>query len=638
MAAHPADLTGRRLVRAALCCALLALACLPAPAGAATGPDGPPRGGFEEHVLFRAGREPGYDHACYRIPAIVTTTRGTLLAFAEGRKDNCGDATDIDLVVKRSTDGGRSWEPLRIVDAGHGDTHGNPAPVVDRRTGRITLLTTYNEGREDDGNCDVPCDRTPHAQYSDDDGLGWSVPRDLTDAIRPAGWNSWYATGPGHGIQLSHGPHRGRLVVGVNAESHDGTRMSANHAALVLSDDGGEHWRLGAVDTHRYLPDGTYRQKPSELTLAERDDGTVYVGGREQDGTDLGNRDDAVAVDGGARFAAPFRALPGLYSPMVQAAVAAPRPGRWLFSAPADPDRRRTLTIRSSWDQGRTWEGAERGRRVTSDWSGYSDMAVAGDGTTALLYEAGERDARQEIRFARFTEDWLGPRRGPDPVTPDRAPGGRGAAVLGGARPVAGRFGGALRFDGVDDAVRLPYRGSLPLGARDFTAVLWFRYRPRAGAGEQPFLWMGGVGGAPQVALRGEPDSGRITGQLTARTAGPGPSRTATVRSAGAYADGRWHRLALRRSGGRLTLTVDGTSTSVPGVPGTVSRNSAFGVHLGQKPDGRSFLTGDLDEVRVYARALTDAELAGPQGFPAPPRPEETVLWLPLDRVGRDGR
>ncbi|MCA6090833.1 exo-alpha-sialidase [Streptomyces sp. SCA3-4] len=592
-------------------------------------------GGFEEQVLFKAGREPGHDYACYRIPALVTTTHGTLLAFAEGRKDNCGDATDIDIVLKRSTDGGRSWEPLRVVDPGHGDTHGNPAPVVDRRTGRIVLASTYNEGRNDAGNCDVPCDRTPHMQYSDDDGRSWSSPRDLTAALRPPGWNSWYATGPGHGIQLARGPHRGRLVVGLNAESHDGARTTANHAALALSDDGGAHWRLGAVDTYRIGAGRTYRQKPSELTLAERADGTVYVNGREQDGTDLGNRDDAVSRDGGAGFTAPFRALPGLYSPMVQGAVVALRPGRWLFSAPADPDRRRTLTIRSSYDEGRSWQSAERGRRVTGDWSGYSDMAVVGRGAAGLLYEAGTSDARQEMRFARFTEEWLGPRRGPDPTTPDRVPGSRGAHVLGGARLVGGRFGGGLRFDGADDAVRLPYRASLPLGARDFTAALWFRYGGAAAGGEQPFLWMGGVGGAPQVALRGEPRAGRVTGQVTALAEGPGPSRTATVRSAGAYHDGRWHHLALRRTGGRLTLTVDGVSTTVRDVPGTVSRNSTFGVHLAQKPDGRAFLAGDLDEVRVYGRALTDGELNALRASNAPPAGRERlVLWLPLDRHG----
>ncbi|RKN59682.1 laminin G [Streptomyces klenkii] len=654
--------------------------------------------GFEEQVLFRAGREgPGTDaYACFRIPALVTTVRGTVLAFAEGRKGNCGDATDIDVVVKRSADGGRTWGPLEVVDEGRGDTHGNPAPVVDRRSGRITLLTTYNRGRPDAGNCDVPCDRTPYVQYSGDDGAHWSEPEDLTRELRPPGWNSWYATGPGHGIQLAHGPHRGRLVVGLNAESHDGThgtRGHANHAALALSDDGGAHWRLGAVDTHAAAPDGTYAQKPSELTVAERADGTVYAGGREQDGTELGNRDFAVSPDGGAAFAGPFRAVPDLYTPMVQGSVAVLRPGRWLFASPADPDRRRSMTIRSSYDEGRTWEGVEQGRLVTADWAGYSDMAVVEDsnrdggggdrGTAGLLYEAGRGNARDEIRFARFTEEWLGARSGPPPTTPDRAPGARDAYVLGGPHPVRGRSGGGLAFDGVDDAVRLPYRASLPLGARDFTAALWFRSRPRSATPrpaaplpatarpatprpatprspstttaaavppEQPLLWMGGMGGAPQVALRVAP-GGRVIGQVTA-VAGAGPARTAVVRSA-AYGDGLWHRVVLRRGGGRIVLAVDGAASSVPDVPGAVSRNSTFGVHLGQRPDGRSWLAGELDDVRVYGRALTDGEVArlgrpdGPgkpgrlrlpvrPGGPDPAR--DLLLWLPLDRIDRAAR
>src|SRR5918997_3321381 len=76
---------------------------------------------FDQQVLFKASQDPGY--ACFRIPAIVRTTAGTLLAFAEGRVLNCGDAADIDIVLKRSTDGGRTWGPLQVVNEGAGDTH-----------------------------------------------------------------------------------------------------------------------------------------------------------------------------------------------------------------------------------------------------------------------------------------------------------------------------------------------------------------------------------------------------------------------------------------------------------------------------------------------------------------------------------
>lgn len=181
-----------------------ALLALPSPAQAQPTAESQ---GFEQQVLFKASQDPGY--ACFRIPAVVKTTKGTLLAFAEGRVNDCSDAGDIDIVLKRSTDGGRTWGPLQVVNEGGGDTHGNPAPIVDRETGRILLAETYNTGRTDGRNCDVPCDRTPHMQHSDDDGLTWSEPRDLSDEILPDHWNSWYATGPVHGIQLSRGRHAG---------------------------------------------------------------------------------------------------------------------------------------------------------------------------------------------------------------------------------------------------------------------------------------------------------------------------------------------------------------------------------------------------------------------------------------------
>ncbi|MER0242910.1 sialidase family protein [Streptomyces sp. HSW2009] len=620
--------------------AVLLVALVPAPAqgtdlGRRTAAG---RAAFDEQVLFKASQDGGY--ACFRIPAIVETRDKTLLAFAEGRVDTCGDAGDIDLVLKRSFDGGRTWSGLQVIDEGGGDTHGNPAPVVDRKTGRIVVATTYNKGRGDAQNCTVPCDRRPHLQYSDDDGAHWSTPRDISGEVRDPAWDAWYATGPVHGIQLTRGKHAGRLVFGINAESYGAGRITANHAALAYSDDGGDSWRLGARDTWPLAADGTFRQKPSEMTLVERSDGAIYVNGREQEGTDLGHRDDAVSRDGGETFQAPFRALPDLYAPMVQGAVVRLRgagvgeggPGRLLLSVPADPDRRRTMMIRSSYDEGRTWESVDRGKVVTTDWSGYSDMARLSGGAVGLLYEAGAVDARDEIRFARFTEDWLGPRRGPDPRTVDGGRGARPAAVLGGARTGDGQFDRAVEFDGVNDAVRLPFRGSLPLGDSDFTASLWFRYT--ATTGEQPFLWMGGVGNkSPQVAVRGEPANNRITASMLTVEGAAAPVTT-TVRAARAYNDGEWHHLALRRGGGELTLFVDGTPTGVRAPAGSVSRNSVFGVHVGQKPDSRSHLAGALDEVLVLRRALPDAEIdrlgsTSAQGVAR----DGAVVWLPLDRV-----
>ncbi|MGW0500690.1 LamG domain-containing protein, partial [Streptomyces sp. NPDC003007] len=202
------------------------------------------------------------------------------------------------------------------------------------------------------------------------------------------------------------------------------------------------------------------------------------------------------------------------------------------------------------------------------------------------------------------------------------------AAVLGGAGPTAGAHGGALSFDGADDAVRLPYRFRLPLGEGDFTVSLHFRYT--ATTGEQPFLWVGGIGTTqPQIWLRGEPASNRVRGLITTRS-GATTVRSASVSTDGAHNDGRWHHLALRRGGGNLTLFLDGEAIDTPDVPGSVSRNSPFGVHIGQRMDSRAFLTGAIDDVRVWNRALSDKELASGTSGAAP---RGTVLWLPMDRV-----
>src|SRR5690349_20202839 len=95
--------------------------------------------------LYKAG-EDGY--ACFRIPAIVSSTKGTLLAFAEARRNNCGDAGDIDIVVKRSSDNGKTWSNLAIVWSDSSNTCGNPAPVVDQKSGKIVLVSTWNLGTD----------------------------------------------------------------------------------------------------------------------------------------------------------------------------------------------------------------------------------------------------------------------------------------------------------------------------------------------------------------------------------------------------------------------------------------------------------------------------------------------------------
>jgi sialidase-1 len=589
---------------------------------------------FDQQVLFKASQDPGY--TCFRIPAVVRSTHGTLLAFAEGRIDNCGDTGDIDLVLKRSSDGGKTWSPLQVVNRGNGDTHGNPVPIVDSRTGRIVLITTYNAGRNDSKACDVPCPRPPHEQYSDDDGLTWSAPVDISAQVKLPGWDSWYASGPVHGIQLTKGRHAGRLVFGVNAETSDGTNSIANHAALIYSDDHGSSWHVGAVDSYPHPVGGTYTQKPSEVSVVELADGSIYAGGREQGGTDIGNRDYATSRDGGESFSTPFTTIPDLVTPMVQGSLlrlhTVGSGDRILFSSPSDTDRRRWMMVRSSYDSGRSWENAEQGTRITTDWSGYSDMVQIGGFTSrsaeiGLLYEGGAVDARDEIRFARFNEEYLGSHNTAGPTTPDASGQHADSHVLGGAAVTTGRFGGGLELDGVDDYVRVPYDKEQLPGDGDLTWTGWFRYG--ATKGNQVLFWLGGMGStAPQLWLRGEPASQRLIAMMT--TASGSKSITTTQ----AYDDQAWHHVALERTAGQLLLWVDGVQVaSGPAAAGSVSQTVSFQLQLGQRLDNTTRWDGTFDEVRLYRRALSPAELDNVRVHNAAV-PAGLVLRLPFDHVG----
>ncbi len=165
--------------------------------------------GVRRTVVFRGG-EDGYPTV--RIPAIVATTRGTLLAFCEGRRHGPRDWGDIDLLVKRSTDGGATWSPARIVWNEGTNTCGNPCAVVDRASGRVRLWMTWNHGGDAEPRIIAGTSldtRRVFLTHSDDDGLIWAPAVEMTDRVRATNW-TWYATGPGAGIQLEHGPHGGR--------------------------------------------------------------------------------------------------------------------------------------------------------------------------------------------------------------------------------------------------------------------------------------------------------------------------------------------------------------------------------------------------------------------------------------------
>ncbi|GAA2731908.1 sialidase family protein [Streptomyces nogalater] len=361
-------------------------------------------GTCDSSVPYVSG-EGGY--AVYRIPAVVKTRPGTLLAFAEGRRGGAQDSGDIDVVLRRSADGGCTWGPLTVVAAGHGDTRGNPAPVVDPRTGDIVLLTCGNSGSATEarimrGEVTPQQGRRVYVQRSADDGRHFTAPRDITDAVKRPDWR-WYATGPGHALALTHGPHTGRLLIPANhsAAPPAGSRDTGQEAKYygghaLYSDDMGLTWHLGFVDA---VYDGV--TNANETSAAQLPDGRVYLAARDQNGTAPGNRLDSHSGDGGRTLDRPYAAQPTLDAvPVVQGSVLQPdTPGApLLFSAPSVPTARRALALWASADAGRTFAPL---LTLTDRRSAYSDLVQLGPRHIGVLYETGADSPYESLEFRR---------------------------------------------------------------------------------------------------------------------------------------------------------------------------------------------------------------------------------------------
>lgn len=385
--------------------ALLATAGPAVAAGGGGASGGKHRAPCVASVPFAAGQD-GYD--TFRIPAAVRAADGALVAFAEGRVGGAGDSGNIDVVSKRSSDGGCTWGPLDVVASGAGDTRGNPAPVVDLRTGHIVLLTCYNSGDVSEaqimrGEVTPEQGRRVFVQTSSDDGRTFSAPREITADVRRPGWR-WYATGPGHAVALTRGPHAGRLVVPANhsaappAGSPDTGQEAKYYGAHALfSDDGGATWHLGFVDE---TYDGVVNA--NESSAAQLPDGRLYFSARDQNGSSAGNRLDSYSSDGGRTLDRPYAVQPTLDDvPVVQGSVlqAVGRGAPLLFSGPSVPTARAAMAVFRSDDAGATFS---RATTLSELPAAYSDLVQPDAGTVGLLYETGDQGTYERIEFRRI--------------------------------------------------------------------------------------------------------------------------------------------------------------------------------------------------------------------------------------------
>lgn len=343
-----------------------------------------------EQTIFQSGTE-GYD--TFRIPALIVSSNGTLLAFAEGRKNSQSDAGDIDLVLKRSQDNGATWSDLQIIRDDEENTCGNPAPVVDKATGTIFLLSTWNLGADresqiiDQTSQDT---RRVFIMQSDNEGRTWSEPQEITQKVKKADW-TWYATGPGSGIQIEHAVYKDRLVIPCDHIKAD-TKHYYSH--IIYSDDHGSSWHLGG---------STPEHQVNECQVVELTDGTLLLNMRNYDRSKR-MRQIATSQDGGITWSGQ-RFDTTLVEPICQASI---RRYSWpgensknviLFANPAHPEKRINMTVRAGFDDGLTWPLKHT---LFDGPSAYSDLTVLSNGTAMCLYECGDEHPYEKIVLAKF--------------------------------------------------------------------------------------------------------------------------------------------------------------------------------------------------------------------------------------------
>lgn len=360
-------------------------------------------GELKQAVLFRA-RQGGYH--TYRIPGLVVTAKGTVLAYCEARKDSPWDYGPIDILLRRSVDGGETWTEPTVLVAGGGKAANNAVMIVDPDTAVIHFLYCIAYKR---------CFYT----LSHDDGLTFAPPTEITDVFeqyRPE--YDWHliATGPGHGLRL----RSGRLLVPVWLSTTE--QQKPTMVSVIYSDNHGKQWHRGPM----ILRDGDGQDvaNPMEPIAVELQDGRVMFNVRNASSSQ--RRAVSTSPDGVNGWE-PFRFDPQLREPFSMAAICR------FSSRPHDPDHaivwanpdnltqsgqpgtacvggsdRKCMTVRLSTDEGKTWQHS---RVLEPGWSGYCDLAVGRDKTIYCLYESGCIDNMmweiESIQLARFDRKWI---------------------------------------------------------------------------------------------------------------------------------------------------------------------------------------------------------------------------------------
>ena len=349
----------------------------------------------DEHIVVF---EPDSVYTSTRIPALVVTPKGTLLAFCEGRIGSASDWADMNLLVRRSTDGGNTWEPIKIIDSKKGAPVGNPTPIVDEK-GDIHLLYQKDYAEA-------------YYTWSDDDGRTWKPSADITPVFEQFKsdyrWNV-LAPGPGHGIQLKNGRLLASVWLANSAKLHPRRSHGPSSVATVYSDDGGKSWNRGAI----VADSSAAISNPNESQPVQLTDGTVLLSIRNPQ--KIKRRAFSSSPDGIQNWSE-VRYAEELFDPTCMASIVA-LPPQNREEQPAivfvNPDSRsiekhprQNLTAKLSYDGGYTWPVQ---KVLNSGPSGYSDLVVGKDGTIYCLYETNTvgKNFNYSLVLKKINRAWL---------------------------------------------------------------------------------------------------------------------------------------------------------------------------------------------------------------------------------------
>lgn len=330
-------------------------------------------------------KQPGTKYSYgYRIPGIVVTKRNTILAYTEARKTG-SDWAPMDLLMRRSVDGGETWEEYVVVEGlESGNVINNPVMIVDKNN-KIHLLYCEQYGVENLGG-------GVYYMSSEDDGKTWTAPQDISTSFFTDEFaRKVVALGPGHGIQLSNG----RLIVPIwMANGKDDHDHQPSVVSTIYSDDYGKTWEMGEVIfANDQLPN------PNETTIVELSDKRVMLNIRSQTGKK--RRAVAISEDGSTNWSKPVfdetLVDPGCFGSLVRYDEQT-----ILFSNASNDSARKNGTIRVSFDDGKTWTFS---RVIEGGSFAYSDVAVDQNKTIYVLFE--DQDNGTDLYLARFSLDWI---------------------------------------------------------------------------------------------------------------------------------------------------------------------------------------------------------------------------------------